>query len=183
MLSIILGILGSGGFGSLVGLIGGYFNRRLDIQARVLDIQDKAAERANDLLRMDKEREFMAAEYSMKLQVAEKEVVKAGIAATATVEAAGYSAMKDAFSFAATTPSDGWVDKFVKIMRPFLTVAFFIFTSIIFYELQQQINILEVKPTAEQVMRLYVVIVEWVIFQAAVCVGFWFAMRPYRSIK
>ena len=180
MLSIILGVLGSGGFGSLVGLIGGYFNRRLDIQARTLDIADKAAERANDLLKMDKEREFMSAEYAMKLQVADKEVVKASITADAAIETAGYAAMKDAFSFAATSPSDGWVDKFVKIMRPWLTVSFFIFTAVIFCQLQILVNDLSIKPTPEQVIRLYTLIIEWVVFQSAVCIGFWFAMRPHR---
>lgn len=178
MLSIILGVLGSGGFGSIVGLVGGYMNRRLDMQAKALEIQDKVNERAHDLLRMDKEREYMSAEFAARVQVAAKENEGKQITADAAIEVAGYSAMGDSYSFAATTSADGWVDKASKAVRPLVTLLFLVFTAVIFWQVQKLINALETPLTPEQAVNLYTMIIEWTVFQAAVCTGWWFAMRP-----
>ena len=73
MLETILGILGSGSVGSIVGVVGGYMNRKLDIEVHKIDIEDNKAKRENDLLKMDKEKDMMQAEYAMRVQVADKE--------------------------------------------------------------------------------------------------------------
>lgn len=183
MLSIILGILGSGGFGSIVGLVGGYMNRKLDMQAKSLEIQDKVNERAHDLAKMDKEREFMKEEWNARVQVADKENEGKQIEGDAAVEVAGYDAMGKSYSFAAPTPADGWVDKASKLVRPLVTVLFLVFTFLIFWQVQRLVDQLATPLTPEQILKVYIMLIEWAIFQTGVCTGWWFAMRPGKHPK
>lgn len=176
MLSIILGILSSGGFGSITGLVGGYFNRKLDLQAKQLDLQDKKEERIHDLNKQDKDLEFMKTEYANKLQVADREAEKA-------IEVAGYAAMDKSYSFANTTSADGWVDKLSKTIRPLVTLGFLFFTIYIFFTVQGLVDKLEIHPDPKEVYALYKEIILWVMFQTGVCVGWWFAMRPGKQNK
>lgn len=178
MLSIILGVLGSGGFGSIIGLFGGAVNRFIDLKAKALDLQDKVNERVQELLRMDKEREYMSAEYAMRLQVADKETEKAGVVADGAVEVAGYAAMGESYKFAATTSEDGWVDSFSKLVRPLITLAFLLFSLYIFYNVSLLVAETKAVPDATAALKLYLMTIEWVLFQAGVCIGWWFAMRP-----
>lgn len=180
MLETILGIFGSGGFGSIVGLVGGFMNRKLDLEVKKLELSAKAAEREHDLARMDKEKDFMLAEMGQKNRIADKELEGEKVKADAEVEVAGYGALAESYKFAAPTPADGLVDKASKAVRPLLTLLFFVFTCIIFWQVQQLVDALQVAPTPEQVLKIYVTLIEWALFQAGVCIGWWFAMRPGR---
>jgi len=176
MFSGLLAIFSSGGFGSLVGLVGGYFNRKLDLQAKGLEYADKDKQRAHELAKQNADLEFMKAEYTQRLQVANVE-------ADAEVEVAGYGAMGKSYQFAAPTSADGWVDKASKVVRPLLTIGFLLFTIYVFMKVQTLVNELQVQPDQTQVFKLYVTLIEWATFQAGVCIGWWFAMRPGRQPK
>lgn len=178
MISMILAIFSSGGFGSIVGLIGGYFNRKLDLDFKKLEYEDKVKDREHDLLKMDKERDFMKAEYDMRLQVADKEIVKEQIEADKDIEVAGYGAMEKSYSYAATTSADGWVDKFSKAIRPFITLIFVIFSGIIFWQVTKIVLQMSTPVEAAYAVVIWQLCIEWVLFQCGVCVGWWFAMRP-----
>lgn len=173
MLDIILGIFGSGGFGSLVGIIGGYFNRKLDLEGKKIDLEDHKLQRSHELEKQEADRKYMESEYAQKIQVS-------SIEAEAAVEVAGYGAMAESYKFAAPTSQDGWVDKFSKAVRPVITLCFLLGSTIIFWELQQKINTLEI-VTAIELGSLYKMVIEWILFQAGVCIGWWFAMRPGKS--
>lgn len=183
MLEIILGVLGSGGFGSIMGLVGGFMNRRLDLEVKKLEIETKRADQAHDLARMDKEKDFMLAEMGQKNRIADKELEGEKAKADAEVETAGYGAMTESYKFAAPTAADGLVDKMSKAVRPLLTLLFFIFTCVIFWQVQQLVSALQVAPTPEQVFKVYVMLIEWALFQAGVCIGWWFAMRPGKMLR
>ena len=167
MLEIILGILGSGGFGSLAGLVGGYFNRKLDLEAKKLEIEDNKGKRLFEL-------DYMKSEYANKLQIST-------IEADAVVEAAGYAAMKESYNFAKTSIEDGLVDKISKAVRPLITISFLIGSVVIFWQLQKQVDYLQTNLNIVDVIRIYVIVIEWILFQAGVCIGWWFAMRPGRT--
>jgi len=176
MLDIILGIFGSGGFGSLLGIVGGYFNRKLDIQGRKLEIEDKVNDRAHELVKMEKEVLLMKAESDYKIQIATTE-------ADALVEKAGYEAMKESYNFAKTSSEDGLVDKFSRAVRPSLTLAFFLFSVAIFYQVTSFIYSSNLSLKPEEILKLWILIIEWVLFQSGVCIGWWFAMRPGKPQK
>lgn len=169
MLTFILSLLNSSGFGSFLGLAGGLLNRWADYKFRQ---QDKEFE----LLRMDKEKEFMIAESEHRLKVVTVE-------AEGRVEEAAYNAMQESYGFAAPTREDGIIDAISKLVRPLLTVLFFVFSVYVFY----RINLLLVESnssgelTSQQVLELWKQCIEWVLFQAGVSIGWWFANRPSKS--
>lgn len=166
MLTILLGLLSSAGFGSIVGIAGGLLNRWADYKFRNQD---------NDfqLKKLDKEREYMKDEYANRIQIAttEKE---------AKVESAAYDALASSYSFAAPTSQDGWVDKTTKCVRPFLTLAFFFFTVYVFWKINSIIIEAGISITPEQALKVWVACIEWILFQAGTAIGWWFAMRPGR---
>lgn len=160
MLTTLLALLSSGGVGSLIGLVGGYFNRRLDLEARKTDHQ-------HELDKMDKDLRYMKAEYEQRTKVAT-------IEGEAAVNVAGYKAMEESYSYANPT-GNGWVDKLSKIIRPFLTLSFFFFTVYLFYQVNQKISISVVSQVTME--KLYFTIIEWILFQAGISIGWWFANR------
>lgn len=164
MLATFLALLSSGGFGSIVGLIGGYFNRKLDLQAKSLD-------HSHELQKMDKDLAFMQAEFAERGKIA---VIEGETAESV----AGYEALKESYSFANPTGNTK-VDMASKLIRPVLTLCFFFFTTYIFYEVSM---LLQGNPlTQAELVKLYVTLVEWVLFQAGVSIGWWFAMRPGKT--
>ncbi|HEY6020325.1 MAG TPA: hypothetical protein VIY48_10590 [Candidatus Paceibacterota bacterium] len=178
MLSAVLAILGSGSFGSVVGLIGGLLNRKVDLESKKLDLQDKADERAHELKKMDSERTTMQAEYNMRLQVADKENEGKQIDADKETEVAGYGAMTASYDFAKPTPADGWVDKASKVIRPLLTIASVLFTGYVYVTINDMMSKLGVAPEPAKVVEIWILLIQWVLFQTGVIVGWWFAMRP-----
>jgi hypothetical protein len=167
MLTILLSLLSSSGFGSIVGLVGGMINRKFDLQ-------DKNAERTFELAKMDKEAIQMEAEWKHK-------TVVAGIEADAVIESSAYKAMEKSYDFAVTTSEDGIVDKISKMIRPLITICFFFFTIYVFYKINSMMVELKVTPDPEDVISIWKSSIEWILFQAGVSIGWWFAMRPGKS--
>ena len=164
MLAILLSLLSSAGFGSILGLAGGIINRFIDIKA-------KAGEREFELLKLDKERDYMKEEYAARNQIAT-------IEGEARVEANAYTAMAESYKFAAPTSSNDAVDKITRTIRPILTVLFFLFTCIVFGYVTFLIGDIKTSFDPNEILTIWKQIIEWVFFQAGVSIGWWFAMRP-----
>ena len=163
MLTTLLALLSSSGVGSIVGLLGGLLNRGIDLKAKAMD-------QKFELDKIDKQKGFLELEIQGKTKVAE-------IEGETAETVAGYTAMTASYGFAATTSSDGWVDKASKFVRPALTLAFFIFTCYIFYQIHLLVGKVEAVPK-DELFELYKEIIQWFFFQAGVAIGWWFAMRP-----
>jgi hypothetical protein len=166
MITTILTLFSSGAFGSLVGLIGGYFNRKLDIQAKKLEYE-------HDLNKMDKDLLYMKAEYEERTKIATIET-------EGKTEVAGYNAMSESYAYAPIT-GDSWTDRFSKLIRPMITAAFFFFSVYIFYQVSKYVTVESFSQ--EGLVKLYTTCIEWVLFQAGVSIGWWFAMRPGKVSK
>ena len=164
MTSFLLTLLSSAGFGSIIGLVGGIINRFIDIKA-------KEGERAFELTKLDKERDYMKEEYAARNQLAT-------IEGEARVEANAYTAMAESYKFAAPSSSNDMVDKITRTIRPILTVLFFVFTCIVFAIVTSLIVDLKTAFSAAEILVIWKQIIEWVFFQAGVSIGWWFAMRP-----
>ncbi len=165
MLTFILGLLGSSGFGSVVGLVGGLLNRAVDLKAKAMDQTHELALKEQDLKYMDREWEHRGK--------------VAAIEAEGRVEAAGYEAMAKSYSFAAPTSKDGWVDLATKLVRPILTLSFFVFTIYVFYQINSKVSGLS-SLNEKEVLEMWKFCIQWIFFQAGVSIGWWFAMRPGR---
>lgn len=164
MLEILLALFSSSGIGSIVGLVGGLANRYADYKF-------KAKDQEFELLKLREDREYMKEEYAHKIQITSVEANK-------EIEIAGYEAMEDSYSFARTTREDGFVDQFSKFIRPLLTLLFFFSSLYIFYEVSLLVSQIDVPLSAPEVLSLYKTSIEWILFQAGVAIGWWFAMRP-----
>lgn len=171
MLSVLAGILGSSGFGSLIGWLGGAANRWIDLKNRDKDIEALKLNHEYELAKLDKEREFMLAEYQQRTQIAT-------IEGEAKVEEAGYDALTASYSNDKATYGNAWVDGVRGVVRPILTLLFFILSCIVFGIVAQYVWVRGVPLTNDQLYELFKYCIYWVLFQASVCVGWWFAMRP-----
>ena len=167
MLEIILALFSSSGVGSIVGLIGGLANRWADYKFKEQD-------REHELRTMDKDLEFMKTEYEQRVKVT-------SIEADAAVETAGYEAMAESYNYARPTNEDGIIDSISKVIRPLLTLCFFFFSVYIFYTINSMIQAVGLEPSIDQVFVMWKSSIEWILFQAGVAIGWWFAMRPGRA--
>lgn len=174
MLTTILSLFGSSAFGSLIGWAGGAINRWIDLKNRDKDIDILKLDQAHELAKADKDREFMLAEYEQRTQIAQVE-------GESKVEAAGYDAMAASFKADKASYGIGWVDGIRGIVRPILTIAFFVFSVVVFVYVSDMAITQGVKFSPEQVFELFKYCVDWVLFQAAVCIGWWFSMRPGKN--
>lgn len=175
MLSAILGILGSAGFGSIFGALGGIANRYMDMKAKRLDMEAKAADNSFELLRMDKQREYAMQEAAARLQITQ-------VQTDGLVETAGYTAMEKSYETMRPT-GIGWIDAISQLVRPLLTAAFFAFMVYMWIELQARMSaymaITDHSP--EMLIDLYIDVTKGIAFQAFACLGWWFAMRPGKA--
>ena len=169
MLTLMLSLLSSAGFGSIMGLVGGIINRFIDIKA-------KAGEREFELLKLDKERDYMRDEYAARNQIAT-------IEAETKVEASAYNALAESYKFAAPSPDNDMVDKITRTIRPILTVCFFLFTCIVFGFVTSLVLDSKTSFSSDELLTLWKQIIEWIFFQAGVSIGWWFAMRPGKMPK
>jgi hypothetical protein len=166
MLTFLLSLLSSSGFGSFLGLAGGLLNRWADYKFRAKDQEF-------EILKMEKEKEFMIAESEHRFKVAVVE-------AEGKVEEAGYEAMTASYNFAVPTKDDGVIDAISKLVRPLLTILFFVFSVYVFYRINLLIEA-KAELTSEELLSLWKSCIEWILFQSGVAIGWWFAMRPGRS--
>lgn len=160
MITSLITLFSSGAVGSLIGLIGGYFNRKLDLEAKKVD-------HAHDLAKMDKDLIYMEKEYEQRTKIALVE-------AEGKTEVAGYEAMAASYDYA-PVEGNGFGAAFARMIRPFITLAFFFLTVYIFIQLNQKISISIL--SSESMEKVYLTVIEWILFQAGITIGWWFANR------
>lgn len=171
MLSAILGLFGSSGFGGLLGLLGGLVNRWLDLKSKTMDIQLQAMKYTHELSLRDKDREMLVTEWEQRSKVA-------SIEAEAMIETAGYDALGKSFTADKASYGIAWVDGLRGVVRPALTFilagAALLVNLIV---LDKLISVWDLLDTKDQLV-LATTTVEWVLFQASIAIGWWFAHRP-----
>jgi len=176
LLAALTPLMASSGFGALLGWLGGVANRMLDFKTRKLDIEMRKLDHAHELALRDKDMETMRLE-------AERDVHVATVEGAATVEQAAYAAL--AASHAADKASYGikFVDGVRGLVRPVLTGVLAVSALSITYTLLDMLRTGGPVLSVEQRLGLAVLSVEWVLFQASVCIGWWFANRPGQAPK
>lgn len=167
MLTLFLSLLSSSGFGSIIGLGGGLINRWADYKFKQQD-------REFELLKMDKDREFMKDEYASRIQISTVE-------ADASIEKAGYEAMTESYQYARTSKEDGFVDSLSKLVRPLITFLFFLFSVYVFWKIDSIVRQAGIIMNTTEVLAIWKGCIEWILFQAGISLGWWFAMRPGRT--
>lgn len=166
-MTLLLGLIkliSSAGFGTIFGGIMGLFNRKVDLQAKKMELDHELAMR-------DKDKAILDAEWAGRLRVAEVE-------GEAKVEAAGFEALSKSYDFAKPR-AGGKMEAFQAFIRPFVSLMYFLVSSagsawILYYAFA----VLHIQLTPEQWYDLVMYIIAWVAFMAGATIGWWYAMRP-----
>ena len=171
MLTILLSLLSSNAVGSLVGWIGGWLNRKVDLQNRDKDLEVLKEKNAHELLMRDKDMEQSKIEAEAKVEVAIKE-------SEGLIESEAYKAMAASYSEQSTTSGITWIDGFSKAIRPSVTVIFTLASLIISATIIHLAIKSNVQFTVAEWKEWVTYVIHWVFFQAGVVIGWWFANRP-----
>lgn len=165
MITFLVSLLSTSGFGAIIGWIGGLTNRWMDYKTKTLDIQMQQNQFAHEQSMRDKDLEALQVEVNGKMEIASLE------AATKSEEA-GFDALKASYAHDSSFGS-GRIDGFRKLVRPIITAAFMALILYINYCVWYKLDSVSTL-TREDIME----IIRWTLFEASVVIGWWFAQRP-----
>lgn len=165
MLSFILGMFGSSGFGSILGCVGGLANRFMDLKLKNLDIEKAKLDNQFELAKMEAETSQLKMEWEAKAQVA-------SIEAAGQVDTEAYKAMAASYDNDKATYGIPWLDAIRGLVRPIVTMIF-VGVSLFFAAIVFKANRANILP-----LESYVKIIDWLLLEAGVVIGWWFASRP-----
>lgn len=176
-MTVILGIiklLGSAGFGTIFGGVMGLFNRKADLEAKKIELQEAANQRSHELAMRDKDAAIMAQEWASRTKVAT-------IEGDAKIEASGYEALAKSYDFAKPEPGTKMA-AFSSFVRPFISIGYFVISSFgSAYILYYAFYVAGLKLSADQLFEIVMYVIAWVAFMAGATIGWWFAMRPGKA--
>lgn len=168
LIAIIAKLLGSNFMGSALGWIGGWLQRKQDIEVKKLELADADKARAHEvnLRRIDIE--------VMQAEIAGKERI-ASIEAEGKVEAAQMDAI--AKGYETQFAGEGWVASFSRAIRPVVTLWFVVASSALTIAVILLATRAGVEFTAADWRSWLGYVLEWTMFQAGLVIGWWFAIR------
>lgn len=168
ILALLGKLLGSNVAGSALGWVGGWLQRKQDIEVKKLELADADKARAHEasLRRIDIE--------IMDREIAGKERI-ASIEAAGKIEASALDAI--AKGYETQFSGDGWVSSFSRAIRPAVTVWFVIASSALTVAVILLATRAGVQFDAADWRQWLGYVLEWTMFQAGVVIGWWFAVR------
>lgn len=175
----LLALMGTSGFGALLGWVGGMVNRVFDLKMKDKEMALLQLQQAHDLAKLDKEREYMLAEAEQKLQVVQEEGAQ-------QLVRYGYEAQTKSYDNDKAAYGGGMVDTIRGVIRPFATaiygLASLVMVAVVLY---YAFFVFNISFTAEQMFKMATASIQWIFFMAEMVVGWWFGSRPTppRSIK
>jgi hypothetical protein len=181
MLSAILSIFGSSAFGSVLGGLFAWLNRKTDMEAKRMDLAQEQARWTHDLAVKDKDIEYAKAEAAARKDVAIVE-------GEATVEAARMAAIAASQTADKVTAEElqaagGWrwllvlASTFNKLIRPVATVILTCFAVYINLMLIQELVAVWPKLPQDKQFDAAMQAFAWITGQAAAALGYWFVAR------
>ncbi|CAB4194499.1 hypothetical protein UFOVP1254_90 [uncultured Caudovirales phage] len=181
MITGILSILGSSAFGSLLGGLFAWLNRKSDIEAKRIDLAHEAAKWAHDLLVKDKDLEYAKVEAAGRKDVA----IIEGEASMQTARFNAIAAAQEADRITADELKAAgkwkwllvWAATFNKLIRPLATVLLTgaaIYINFLFVG-----KLIDVWPNLDKTQQYDAAMqaFAWITGQAGACLGYWFVSR------
>lgn len=171
IVAVVAKLLGSNAVGSMIGWLGGLMNRKVDLEAKRLDLEDREKGRAHEQALRRIDLEVMAAEAASKERVA-------SIETEGKVQTSAWDALAESYRQEAATPSGS----FSKAIRPLLTLMFGLAgltqaAAVLWFAFAINRTPLD----TAQLNQLVLYSIEWVFFQGGLVVGWWFANRPGKA--
>jgi len=176
MLELILEFFTSGGFGAIVGLLGGYLTKR---EVRKL----KELEFKHEQFLVDKDIERDNLYYSHAERVADKQMEYAQIEGQIADDIKSADAFIESIKSQKTHREEHWVLSTIKtLMRPILTCALLWISFSIYVRLEALVGGLEsLDPKLMQ--ELFIYVIHAIIFLTITAVAWWFASRGERAVE
>lgn len=171
---MLIKLISSAGFGTMFGGVMGLFNRKADLQVKLLEREEAKDRQAHELAMRDKDAAIMKEEWAGRTQVAQ-------IEGEAKVDTAGFEALAKSYDFAKPAPG-GRMEAFSAFIRPFISLSYFIVTSagaawILYYAFKVR----GITLSPDQWYDLVMYVIAWVAFMAGATIGWWYAMRPGKA--
>ncbi len=163
-------LLGSSAVGSVIGWVGGWLQRRQDLEVLRLEMADRPAQRQHELALRADDRETLRMEAESRERVASIETEGRVESAQLDAIAAGYASQFD---------GGGRIATFSSFIRPFTTMYFLIVSSVltgVILWLAHSAGALDALGV-DRWYGLVEYVVLWVLFHASIAIGWWFAMR------
>lgn len=169
MLETLLGILASGGTGAIVGLIGSFAIKWLDLKVlkEKLTVEVKMAEIRTRELEL---------EQSHALALADKEIDKAEVEGKITLDVAEMQAFAESQK-AQAIRYGGVVDSIRGLMRPVITLFLLIASTWILYRVWQMVGGLQALDQ-DELLALFKSQIDAMTFLTMTAVTWWFGSRP-----
>ena len=174
MIETILGVLTSGGFGAITGLVGGFLAKRE--QRKLLELQN-----SHDLQMAEIDFKQSELEHKQALALVDKQVE------IAQVEGAIQQDIKDAEAFiesqkSLTQPaSHPFMEIGKSLIRPVLTIILLFVTWDIYTDLHEIVGGLE-GLDSDHTQDLFIYVVHSIIFLTITAVSWWFASRGEKAV-
>jgi len=169
MISSILSIMTSGGFGAVTGLIGGYLTK---VENRKMKALDHAHEQSMGELSIRE----LTLEHTQALELKDKEAMLAEVEGDIIVEGKEADAFVESIKGQGKATGIGFVDAIRGLMRPLITVFLLWVVWQIYADVDALVGGLEAMPMIA-LAALYAEIVSSIIFLTTTAVAWWFASR------
>jgi hypothetical protein len=175
-IAALIQLLSSSAVGVVLGHLFGWLNRREDARTHELDLAHEEKKWDHELALRDKDREMLKAEWDARAQVASVEV-------EGKIAQADADALRAAQDADKATYGNKHIDGLRGVVRPVLTfvlVAAALYVNYVLLNLLQQVW--PTLDTADRV-KLAMIALEWLFFQAGAAIGFWFGSRGQPRVK
>ena len=182
MLTMLLAFLGSSGFGSILGGLMGWLNRKVDLEAKRMDLEHEGRRWAHESAMRQADLEQVKAEAAGRREVAvvegEASVESARMAAIGAAQAA------DEIKADLLREAGGWrwllivSDAFRRFIRPGATVALLaVHTYIALLFIDRLTGTTWAQMTVDQRHDIGVQLIAWYGSQASTALAYWFVSR------
>lgn len=176
MIAGLLSLLTSSGLGVILGHLFGWLNRREDARLKAAELDHETKRWTHELALRDKDRELLQAEWAARAQVASIEVEGTIAQAEAQSLAAAHAADK-------ATYGNPLIDGVRGLVRPFLTACLVGVALYVNFVLLDLLRTAWPTLTPADRLKLALLALEWLFFQAGACIGFWFGSRGQPRVK
>jgi len=161
-------LLGSNVVGSALGWVGGWLQRKQDIEVKVLELADAEKQRAHELAQRRIDIEIMDREIAGRERIA-------SIETEGKIDVAQFGAIAEGYK--TQFEGEGRVAAFSRFIRPFVTLWFVVASSALTIAVIVLAYKANVPFTVEEWKEWISYVLAWTMFQAGVCIGWWFAVR------
>lgn len=170
MLTTILGILGSAGFGSVLGIFGSWITRAEERKDRKLQFEHELKITELDLRSQELEQKH-------QLAIADKQIDLAEAESKIETARGELSAFADSLKIGSAKSGVKWVDAFNGLMRPFITIFLLGVSIWITYNVFSMVEGFESLGQQEAV-EMFKYIIYSLISMTSTAVFWWYGKRP-----